>query len=155
MYLTGRNPDGIVVTDLTDVVDDDAKEITWFSPYGVLPMQDMRDDAGAATQAAIGGAGMALSTDNRYLLAAHHRGNGVAIFDLDLGAVGAEVAWLSHVGENPHLIRVSPDGRHAVVANYVGDVASDGLATSSTLAIIDLDPDSPTFLEVVTWLANK
>jgi hypothetical protein len=40
-----------------------------------------------------------------------------------------------------------------VVANYVGDVVED--AVSSTLAIIDLDPASERYLEVVAWLANK
>ena len=98
-------------------------------------------------------AGMTLSADNRHLVVAHHRGNGVSIFDMEQDTFGAEIAWLAHVGENPHLVRLSPDGRYAVVANYVGEI--EDKAASGTLSVIDMDPASETFLEVVTWLVNR
>lgn len=154
LYLTARDPDGVVVIDLTLLVDDDVKAVDWYTASAVLPLQDQLDDAGETTVAAMGGAGMALTPDGRYLLVAHTRGNGVAVFDLEQGAFGAEIAWLADVGEDPHLIRIAPDGRHAVVANYVGDVLDDN-SSSSTLAVIDIDPASPDFLQVVTWLANR
>lgn len=154
LYLTSRNPDGVVVMDLTRLVDDDTKDVNWYAASSVLPLQSLSDDAGATTVSTIGGAGMTLTPDGRYLLVAHHRGNGVAVFDLEKGAWGSEVAWLADVGENPHQIVMSPDGRYAVVANYVGEIL-DNDAASSTLAVIDMDPESDSFLEVVTWLANR
>ena len=154
MYLTSRTPEGVMVVDLNDLTDNAEKENTWNATIGMLPLPPLSQDEGAITFALIGGAGMTLSADSRYLVVTHHRGNGVAVFDLDQGAYGQEVAWLAHVGENPHVVRLSPDGKYAVVANYVGEIDSDDRA-SSTLAVIDMDPTSETFLEVVTWLANQ
>ena len=156
LYLTSRSPEGVVILDLTQLVDNDAKEVSWYTAMGVLAMQsEITNDRGVDSTSRIGGAGMTLSADGRYLLATHHRSNAVAAFDLEQGAWGEEIAWLAHIGENPHVVRLTPDGRHAVVANYVGDVDPDGRATSATLAVIDMDPESETFLEVVTWLVNR
>ena len=69
------------------------------------------------------------------------------------GAYGEQVAYLPYIGENPHVVRVSPDGRFAVVANFLGDV-EEGVV-SSTLTVIDADPDSATFGTVLTTLVNK
>ena len=49
---------------------------------------------------------------------------------------------------------LSPDGRYAVVANFAGEVSPTNLA-ESTLAIIDVDETSPTYLEVLTWVVNQ
>ena len=46
-----------------------------------------------------------------------------------------------------------PDGTYAAVGMYSGDVVDN--VSSSTIAIINTDPDSPEYLEVVTWLANR
>src|SRR6185503_10887795 len=88
-----------------------------------LPLPDFAEDAGVDTLATFGGAGMALT--GRLLLTTHFRGNGVSVLDRDLGAWGEEIAWIQDIGENPHVVRVSPDGRWAVVANYLGDVEDD------------------------------
>ena len=76
----------------------------------------------------------------------------LTFYDLDLGAFGEPVAYLPYLGENPHVVRIAPDGRTAVVANYVGDVVED--LASSTLVIIDIDPTSDTYLEPLTWIGN-
>jgi DNA-binding beta-propeller fold protein YncE len=151
-YLTQRNPDGLVVVDLSRIPDDGDKELILDAPVAVLPLQSQADDAGVDSYATIGGDGMALSADERFLLVTHFKGNALSVFDLDRGAWGEEIAWITHLGENPHAVRISPDGRWAVVANYLGDVLED--TVSSTLAIVDLDPDSDTYLEAVTWLGN-
>ena len=95
---------------------------------------------------------MSLTADGRYLMATHFRGNALITFDLDMGAYGEEIGYLQHIGENPHLVELSPDGRYAVVANYVGDLINE--TAHSTLAIVDADPNSTTFLEVLTWIGN-
>jgi hypothetical protein len=151
LYVTMREPDGVLVLDTSRLVDDALKTTSDELAVATLPLPDLSDDAGVLTFASIGGNGIAHALDS-LLLVAHFRGNGLSVFDLSLGAWGEEIAWLPDIGESPHLVRISPDERWAVVANYLGDVNDD--AVSSTLAIIDLDPESDRFLEVVTWLAN-
>lgn len=153
MYLSSKLPDGLVMVDLTRIPDDAVKDEILGAAVAVLPLQSLGDDAGVDTYSQIGGAGMALTPDERFLLITHFRGNALSVFDLDQGAWGEEVAWIPNIGENPHVVRVSPDGRWAVVANYLGDVTEG--AVSSTLAIVDLDPTSETYLEAVTWLVNR
>ena len=96
---------------------------------------------------------MALTPDERLLLVTQFRDNAVTVYDRTMGPWGEVVRHIRDIGENPYAIRVTPDGRWAVVANYVGEVQDRD--TSSTLAVIDLDPASPTYLEVVTWLVNR
>jgi hypothetical protein len=151
LYVTMRQPDGIVLLDTSRLVDDDVTEALSEVSVATLPLPSLTEDAGVDTVATIGGDGMALAGD--LLLVAHFRGNGLSVFDRRLGAWGEEIAWIQDIGENPHVVRISPDGRWAVVANYLGDVVED--AVSSTLAVVDLDPASERYLEVVAWLANK
>ena len=152
LYATAKNPDGLWVFDLDVVVDDDRKDDVYSSELAVLPLPPLTEDAGDRTAAAIGGAGMALTDDERTLLVTHFRDNSLFAFDLSLGDFGEPIAYAPYLGENPHVVRIAPDGRTAVVANYVGDVV-DKLA-SSTLVVIDLDPESDTYLEPLTWIAN-
>jgi DNA-binding beta-propeller fold protein YncE len=151
--LSGRNPSQLVVIDLDRIADDAAKEIVLSPAVAVLPMRDAAEDAGVDTFASFGGSRMALSADERMLLVPDFRGNGLSVFDLELGAWGQEIAWLPNLGENPHAVEISPDGRYAVVANYLGDVVNEFV--SSTLVVVDIDPNSDRYLEAVTWLANR
>lgn len=158
LYATTRRPDGVVVLDASDVVDDSTKQVHEDAAVGTLPLRTANYDAGvdSFTNAGLAtGAGMAIRDrgGRRHLFVTHFRDNSLTIFDLDRGPTGEEVAYLPFIGENPHLVRISPDGRFAVVANYLGNV-EDG-AVSSTLAVVDADPDSPTFGTVLTTLVNK
>lgn len=152
LYATARTPDGLWVFDLDDVVDDDTKDDLYAAELAVLPLPDLGEDAGQRTAAFIGGAGMALSDDGDTLFVTHFRDNSLFAFDLDRGPFGESIGYVPFLGENPHVVRVAPDGRTAVVANYVGDVR-DRFATS-TLVIVDIDPESPTYLEPLTWIGN-
>lgn len=152
LFATARSPDGLWVFDIDDIVDDDTKDDLYAAEVAVLPLPDMGEDAGERTAAFIGGAGMALTADERTLLVTHFRDNSLLAFDLDMGAFGELVGYAPYLGENPHVVRIAPDGLTAVVANYVGDVS--GEFASSTLVVIDLDPSSPTYLEPLTWIGN-
>jgi len=152
LYATAKNPDGLWVFDLDSVVDNDRKDDIYGADRAVLPLPDLSEDAGDRTASAIGGAGMALTDDERILLVTHFRDNSLFAFDLELGDFGEPVGYVPFIGENPHIVRIAPDGMTAVVANYVGDVQGD--FASSTLAVIDLDPQSDTYLEPLTWIAN-
>jgi DNA-binding beta-propeller fold protein YncE len=153
LYLTARGPDAVVVADLTSVIDNGEKEVDVAPAIGSLPLDDMSSDPGENTLANVGGAGMALAPDGRTLLVTHFRGNGVYVFDLQMGAFGEEIRFIPHIGENPHLVRISPDGRYAVVANYIGEV--EERTAHGTLTVIDVDPNSETYLDIVTRIVNK
>lgn len=153
LLLSSREPDGVVIIELSEIEDNSVKESIDGVASGVLPLRDLRENEGGVTLASIGGAGMALSPDERFLLVTNFRGNSVSVFDLDLGLFGEEIRFINGVGENPHVVDFSPDGRWAVVGNYLGSVVNDEV--SSSLAVIDMDPNSDQYLEVVTWLVNK
>jgi len=152
-YVSATDPDSLVVFDLSLIEDNDTKELIVDAAVGSLPMADAARDRGEDTTTDIGAAGMALSSDETLLLVTHFRDNSVVAFDLTLDAYGASVVRLGDVGENPHVVRFTPDGNHAVVGLYTGEVI-DGTSFSS-LAIIDTNPSSPRYLEVVTWISNR
>ncbi|MEZ4319050.1 MAG: hypothetical protein R3F61_16160 [Myxococcota bacterium] len=160
LYLTTRNPESVLVIDLESLIDNGVKEVSEIGTVGSLPVQDTFSDAGVPSVASIGGGHPALATvangagTDELLLMPHFRDNSVSVFDLGIGAYGTEIAYLPYLGENPHVVRVSPDGRWAVVANYLGDVDDDE-QSSSTLAVIDLDPASPTWLQATNWIVNR
>lgn len=163
LYATATEPDGVMVFDLSDVQDDSDKQVydrsmLWSFPLARAPqasperpVQD--EDEGEQTFSRVTGAGMAMSPDGSQLLVTHARGNRLYVYDLSLGAYGEEIRAIEGVGEYPHVVRFSPDGRHAVVANYIGEIGDAGV--SSTLAVVDLDPNSPTWLQVVTRITNR
>ena len=153
LLLTSREPDGVVVLDLGTLEDNSVKESTDGIALGVLPLRDLRENAGELTLASIGGAGMAATQDEDLLLVTNFRDNSVTVFDLTVGVYGEEIRHIDSVGENPHIIAISPDESVAVVGNYVGDIVDNEV--SSTLAVIDLDPSSDHYLEVITWLVNQ
>lgn len=153
MYVSSRRPEGIVVLNLDDIVDNATTELINAVPRAVLSMPIASEDRGAPTFAPIGPAGLAITPDERLLLVAHYRGNSVHVIDLTRGPFGEEIASIPWVGENPHVVRISPDGRYAAVANFTGELVLQ--QTSATLAIIGLDPNAPGYLDVVTTLVNK
>ena len=42
----------------------------------------------------------------------------------------------------------------AVIANYVGEMTDD-IGASSSLSVVDIDPSSPTYLQVVSRITNR
>ena len=153
LALTLREPEGIALVDLTKLVDDDTKERTRLAAVTVLPLSSRADDAGDRNFAALGGAGMALTEDERTLLVTHFNGNALAAYDLELGAWGAQTDWIRDVGEGPHVVAISPTNKYAVVANYIGEL--DGETATGSLAVIDLSTSDDRHLEIAAWLVNR
>lgn len=153
LYLAATQPDGVLVIDPAAVLDDAEDQVIDAVTLGVLPMHDATDDDGEETFAAVGAAGMALVPDQNLLLVTHFRDNSLSVFDLSLGTVGEEIRHVEDVGENPSIVRVSPDGTWAVIANYLGEANGD--SADSSLAILDLQPTSPTYLQIVTRIVNR
>jgi hypothetical protein len=153
IYLAAREPESVMVVDTSSLVDDAVKELVDNLPQGLVPMHDLNDDAGESSFAPIGTAGLALVPGQGLLLATHFRDNALSVIDLSAGPWGEEIRYLQDIGENPHLVRVSPDGTYAVIANYLGAVTQN--ATGSSLSILDLQPASSTWLEITTRIVNQ
>ncbi|MBA2319606.1 MAG: hypothetical protein H0V89_00510, partial [Deltaproteobacteria bacterium] len=152
-YFNGRSPDQIFVVDLAVIEDDDLKQVIELAPLGTLPVRTLAVNEGSPTLSLVGANNGALSLDERTLFVPEYRSNLVDVYDLDVGPLGTLVNEIPYVGENPHVIRISPDGKYAVIANYTGEIIDE--ASFSTLAVLDIDPESPTAMEVVTWIGNR
>jgi DNA-binding beta-propeller fold protein YncE/predicted GH43/DUF377 family glycosyl hydrolase len=149
------DPEAVVVLDISDLEDNAFAEIQSDTAVGYLPLRrGAARDAGVFTLTDIGPSNMLIHPDERRLFVANYNGNSVSVFDLELGTWGQQVGEVGLVGEGPAGMTLSPDGNHIVVANLAGEITGNGLA-QSTLAIIDVDETSPTYLEVRTWVTNN
>ncbi len=153
LYALNDSPEGVFVFDLSEVVDDAWGDAIYDAQIGFLPApRGTERDQGAATVVSAGPTGLALLPDGNTLLVTNFNDNSLGVYDLRMGAYGQLVGEVTFLGENPHTVRVSPDGRYAVVACYEGDIGDTSV--NSTLAVIDVDATSDTWLEVITWIAN-
>ncbi len=146
-------PESIVAIDVSALEDDGDTEIYRETVLTMLPLPRNDRDEGVETRSTVGPAQIVLHPDGHHLLVTNFNHNSVSAYDLALGATGTLVAQTEAIGENPYAIRISDDGTLAAVANYAGEV--DGSVVSSTVALLDADPTSPTFLQVKTWLVNE
>ncbi|MFN7143295.1 MAG: hypothetical protein ACK4YP_05930, partial [Myxococcota bacterium] len=146
-------PEALYAVDLSRVVDDADSEILREEVVAMLPVPRTDRDEGVPTESVVGPGALAMHPDGKHLFVTNYNDNSVSVYDLSLGPTGTLVAERDAVGENPYAIVISADGTLAAVGNYSGEV--DGGETASTIALLDADPTSPTFLEVKTWLVNK
>jgi len=153
LYALNDAPESVMLLDATTLIDDEYADLIYDPQIGWLPTPVSNRDEGANTQTPIGPAQMVLHPDG-LLLVTNFNANSISVYDLNLGPYGTMVAEIDGVGENPYAITLTPDGRHAVFANYSGEVSDTGL-TESSLGILDLDPASATYLTVVTWISNQ
>lgn len=156
LYALNGNPESVMIFDLSEITDDDHSDIHPAAVTGYLNAPRSGnylggDDAGAPTTVSIGPSQAVVQ--GNYLYVANFSANSVGVYDLRMGAYGALIREVELVGENPHTLALSPDGRLLAVANYVGEV--DGLHTSSTLLVLDADPLSPTWLEPLARIVNR
>ncbi len=154
LYALNDSPEGVFVFDLSGIEDDGWGDVVHDAQVGWLPAaRGSEVDQGVATVASAGPTGLALLPGGDTLLVTNFNDNSLGVYDLRMGAYGQLVGEATFLGENPHVVRVSPDGKHAVVACYEGEL--DETIVNSTLAVIDVDPSSDTWLEVVTWITNQ
>lgn len=151
LYALNSEPESVMIFDLAALEDRTVARAERDAVIGVLPAPREERDAGGRTTAFIGPAG--ITQADHLLFVANFNANSVSVYDLRLGAFGELVAEIPNVGENPHALSVSPDGSLLVVANMIGEVRRD--VVSSTLTLIDLDPERPTYLQIVGWIVNQ
>lgn len=151
-------PEAIYAIDLTLLEDNADVELLREQVVAMLPLpragsRGGENDQGPETQSSVGPANLAFHPDGRHLVVTNFNGNSVSAYDLAVGPVATLVAQTDGVGENPYALRFSPDGSLLAVANYAGEV--EDAHTASSIALLDGDPTSPTFLQAKTWLVNK
>ncbi|MCB9762874.1 MAG: hypothetical protein H6739_23945 [Alphaproteobacteria bacterium] len=156
LYALNDSPESIMAFDLTLLEDDDRTDVLPAAVVGWLPTSragalNAGRDAGATNSVALGPAQVVLR-DN-LLFVTNFNDNTIGVYDLRLGAYGALIHEIGPLGENPYSMAISPDGTLLAVADYVGEL--DGLRVSSSLSIVDIDPESPTWLEVVARIVNQ
>jgi predicted GH43/DUF377 family glycosyl hydrolase len=154
LYALNDQPESVFILDLEKVVDDGVADVIWDALVGWLPApRGVVRDAGQSNVMNIGPSSLALMPDGHTLYVSNFNANSVTAYDLRMGPWGQLVGEVDQVGENPDVLAISPDGHQAVVSTYEGSVDDNEVA--SHLAVIDVDPDSPTWLEVLTWIVNK
>lgn len=155
LFLASRNPEGIVVIDTSSITDEDRKRRVHRVTQAVLPLPRARRSQSFLffdNSVPIGPIGLAIVQDQDLLLVSHFRDAAVAIIDIS-GDQPELIRYIRGVGENPGPIAVSPDNNWAVVGNITGSTRQD--VVDSSLAVIDLRPESPRYLEVTSWIANR
>ena len=112
----------------------------------------IEEDAGYPTEVSVGPAALQLSADGSRAYVVNFNGNSLYIVDLNAGARGAVIAIVDTLDENPFEVALAPDEKLAYVANYYG--VGDVPVQHSTVQVVDIDEDSPTFGRVLTRLNN-
>jgi DNA-binding beta-propeller fold protein YncE len=140
--------------DVSGLVDDEYGDFLYDTVQGWLPSsRGVARDEGADTLTDVGPSALVPHPDGQRLFVANYNANSLTVYDLSLGVHGTLVREVDNLGEYPTAMVLSPDNNHLLVANYAGVVESSG-ATHSTIAVVDVDPESPTYLEVTTWITN-
>lgn len=161
LYATTKVPDSVVVFDMTKLEDqENGRLIKDGMILGSIELEPgSADDQGDHTSGDLGPIGLAMTRDGRYLWVANANGNSVYTIDLTLGTVGEVVQVARDVGEIPVALALSPDEKYLMIANYVGEVeykdAELGMGVPHAfIAVLDADPTSTTFGQVVAQLKN-
>lgn len=156
MLATNDNPDALWVLDLSGLQDDTKAELLYDNVVGSVPApRGGQRDAGVTTQTSVGVGQMVLHPDGRRLFISNFNANSIGLVDLTLGPWGTWTHEITQIGENPFAMVLGPDGDTLVFANYTGEVSPEPRTPSSTIGILDIDEDSPRYLEVLTWLVNQ
>ncbi|MCP4804506.1 MAG: beta-propeller fold lactonase family protein [Proteobacteria bacterium] len=152
LFALNGQPESILLVDLSEVEDNDRADLYLDAVNGFLAApRGLERDAGVGSMSSVGPAGLAVVGDRLYV--SNFNANSIGVYDLRLGIYGELIDEVSMVGENPHTLSVSPDGTQLAVANYLGEVI-DGRASSS-IVLLDIDPDSPGYLDVLARVVNE
>ena len=152
LYALNTQPESVMLFDLDQVTDDDRANLFPDAVDGYIPApRAIERDQGLESMTALGPAQLVVVGDRMYV--SNFNANSVGVYDLRLGLFGSLVAEIDLLGENPHALAVSPDGRTLAVGNYVGELIDNRV--SSTVVFIDIDPESPTEHQVIARVVNE
>ena len=147
------SPASVVTLDMSTVVDDEYGDYIHDPATGFLAApRGAERDQGATSMSSVGPGRMLLHPDGRRLFVSNFNRNSITTYDLSMGPYGMIVGETPNVGENPYSMVLSPDGQTLVFGNYTGEVVEN--VTHASIGLLDVNEASPTYLEVLTWLAN-
>ncbi|MCB9744938.1 MAG: beta-propeller fold lactonase family protein [Alphaproteobacteria bacterium] len=157
LYALNDSPESVMVIDMSALPDNERVDAVPAAVVGYLPAarsgsNGLGRDEGVHNYAAIGPIRLVQRED--LLFVSNYSENSIGVYDLRLGSYGALIEEVEQVGESPHAMALSPDGRHLAVANFIGEAMTGG-RVSSTLTIVDVDPDSPDYLRIVARIVNQ
>ena len=154
-YSLNLSPEGVWVHDLGGWEDGPFGHVLQSTVVGFLPAsRGIARDRGLDTRGDVGPAALLFHPDGERLFVINFNANSVGVYDLRLGPWGTLVAEVDAVGEAPWSMALSPDGRRLVVVNSIGGV-EDRVVPQATLAVLDVDPSSPTYLDVLATVGNR
>jgi DNA-binding beta-propeller fold protein YncE len=142
-----------MILDASSLVDNAYPDLIFDIQIGWLPAPTAKRDDGVVSRSAVGPAQLVVHPDGQRLLVSNFNANSITVYDLALGPYGTLTGEVPLLGENPYALELTPDGKLAVFANFTGEVT--GSLVESTIGVLDIDPDSPTYLSVLTWIANR
>lgn len=153
IYALNAAPDALVVYDATQIVDDGDTELVFDAPIGVLPLPRASTtvDNGVQTTVEVGPGRMVQVGE--LLVVSNFNENSLSVIDPRLGTFGQVIGDVENIGENPFAMALSPDGTTLAVANYVGEILDQHVNPS--VVLVDMDPDSETFMQPVATLVNE
>jgi predicted GH43/DUF377 family glycosyl hydrolase len=155
LYALNDSPEAVWMIDISTVEDNAYSELIQEIQYGYLPATSGDEqEVGADTRMFIGPGQMVLHPDGKRLFVSNFNANSISVYDLTLGPYGKLIAELPHSGENPYAMALSPDSNQLVIANYTGNVSNSNLS-ESTLTILDIDTESDSYLQFLTWVMNQ
>lgn len=147
-------PESVVQIDISGLVDDEFGDALYNIATGYIaaPRGNERDE-GTNTMNSVGPGQMVLHPDGHRLFVSNFNRNSVTAYDLRLGPYGMPIREIRNVGENPYAMAIAPDGNQLVVGNYTGEL--ENRVSHADLGIIDINPESSTYLEAVSWIVNR
>ncbi len=150
-------PEGVLIIDLSGVVDGSDPYTLDDAVIGWLPSErGVETDQGARSAVNVGPANIVLTADGTRAYVAHFNANLIQVYDLTKGAYGKPIAVAEGLGEEPFDLALSPDEKILYVANYTGELSGyESNVVHSTVQVIDVDEESPTWLQVLTTLRNR
>jgi len=147
------SPASVVTIDMRDVIDDEYGDYIRDPATGFLAApRGAERDQGAVSMSSVGPGQMLLHPDGRRLFVSNFNRNSITIYDLSMGPYGMMTSDTPNVGENPYSMVFSPDGNTLVFGNYTGEI--DDNLTHSSIGLLDINEDSSSYTEVLTWLVN-
>jgi len=150
-------PEAVLLLDFSKVEDDDEVQLYDDLVVGFASTaRGVEEDVGNPTIISGGPTNVVLTADETMAYVAHYNDNSVHVYRLDAGRDPVLIDVIEGMGEEPFDLVLSPDGSHLIVANYVGELQGPTQnVVHSTITVVDVDPSSPTYHQVVTTLRNR
>jgi hypothetical protein len=112
----------------------------------------IEEDQGYRTEVSVGPGSFVVNRAGTRAYVSNFNANNLYVHDLTSGARGSLRAVVRGIDENPFEVALSPDEKRLYVANSYG--IARNLVQHSTIQVIDVDEESPTFGRVLTRLSN-